>query len=38
MKKCLQTEEAEEIMDSYRLSLSNIEYMIVSELEIETIN
>jgi len=39
MKEWLDTEDAELIMvRDYDISLSNIEYMIVSELEIETFN
>lgn len=39
VKKDIQTEEAEILMyEKYWLSTSNIEYMIVPELEIETLN
>jgi len=39
IKESLQTEEAEILMyEKYWLSTSNIEYMLVPELEIETLN
>jgi hypothetical protein len=39
IKENLQIEEIEDILvDNYNLKLSNIEYMIVPELEIETLN
>ncbi len=39
IKESLQIEEIEDILvDNYNLKLSNIEYMIVPELEIESLN
>jgi len=39
VKKYIQIEEAENILtEEYNLKLSNIQFMIVPELEIETLN